>query len=240
MTEDLLLDFVLGLGNSYFEFLGCLRSEYLSVSGIGRLLSSISLNVIDESLWSSLSRRLALSVECSPVSQSRHAAQQFPFESSRPLNGILASLNRECGCNAHTAGTIAITASSNGYNQCHQVVDYDSKSYWHSNDVPNSWIRFDFKDRRICVSNYTIRTDTCQHLMKWSFDGSNDGISWTTLDQRDTQELKGAYVVKFFTCAPREYSDSFFRFIRLIQTGPSSDNQHFLMFSKLELFGTVL
>jgi hypothetical protein len=152
----------------------------------------------------------------------------------------MASLNRECGRNAHTAGLVAITASSIGGNQCHHVVDYDSASVWHSKNEPNSWIQFDFKDRRISVRNYTIRTYTGYHLVKWSFQGSDDGDTWTTLDQRDAQQWKGEHAVKSFACEPREHLDAFFRFIRLIQTGPDSNNSHYLEFSLLELFGAVV
>jgi hypothetical protein len=75
--------------------------------------------------------------------------------------------------------------------------------------------------------------------VKWSIEGSNDGASWRALDERETQELNGGNAVKSFPCARREHLNSFFRFIRLIQTGPNSDNQHYLKFALLELFGAL-
>jgi hypothetical protein len=45
--------------------------------------------------------------------------------------------------------------------------------------------------------------------VNWSIQGSDDGATWRTLDQRDTQELNGAHAVKSFGCEAGEHLDAF-------------------------------
>jgi hypothetical protein len=139
-------------------------------------------------------------------------------------------------------GIVSITASSTEENQCHQVVDYGWDSYWYSHDQPNSWIQFDFKDRRISVTNYTIKSDGQggYHLVEWSIEGSNDGNTWIPVDARHTEDLCGDFVVKSYACESRKSAPQFFRFIRLIQTGKNSSNSDYLLLGNLEFFGDVM
>jgi hypothetical protein len=244
LSEDSLLGFVLELGQGCFELLGCLHTEYLSPSAMSRLLESVSLEEVDTNLWKSLCRRLLLAVSV-PVDQftpTRFRVNEFPFDSSRQFDGIISHLTLECGENVHTHGIVLITASSNGSNACHQVVDYGWNNYWFSRSEPNSWIEFDFKDRRISPTHYTIKSggeSGCQ-LVNWSLDGSNDEISWTNLDRRSTKELVGKYIVKPYECKSVRGSTQFFRFIRLTQTSEDSSSNHYLLLANLEFFGKVI
>jgi hypothetical protein len=235
-SEDSLLNLILSPGGDYFDLLGCVRSEYLSVSGIDRLLNLISIEEVDGLLWSSLSRRLRSSVEPPSIPASRFHLKRFDLDSSRPFDGIIASLTRECGGNVHTQKVVSITASSNYSNQCYQVADYSWSSYWFSYSEANSWIQFDFKDRRISVTNYSIKSDGNggSHLQQWSIEGSNDFLSWILLDERNTHELNGNYVVKSYECESDQ--SSFFPFIRLTQTGTNSSNNNYLMRGNVEFF----
>jgi hypothetical protein len=188
-SEDSLLNSILELGRDYFGFLDSVRSEYLSVSGIDRLLNTISIEDVERELWSSLCRRLRLSVKPESIPESRFCLKKFNLDSSRPFDGIVSSLSRECGGNVHTQGVVSVTASSTASNQCHHVTDHDWNSYWFSCNSANSWIQFDFKDRRISVTNYSIKSDGSSgyNLVQWSLQGSNDGESWTVMDKRNTQ-----------------------------------------------------
>jgi hypothetical protein len=169
----------------------------------------------------------------------RNLGKDFPFDSSQPFKGIFSHLSSECGGNVHTNGIVSITASSNAYNFCHQVVDYDWSQHWYSNNEANSWIQFDFKDRQILPTHYTVKScnQGAHYLLKWSLDGSNDGTSWTNLDRRETNDLKGDRIVKCYACESTESSSHFFRFIRLIQTGENSSGYDHLMLTNLEFFG---
>jgi hypothetical protein len=240
-SEDSLLDFILTLGTDYFDLLGCLHCEYLSRSGMRRLLDSISRYDIDDELWVSLCRRLLLFVPSIQLPESRFYVKDFSFDSLQPFRGMISHLSSECGGNVHTNGIVSVTASSNHYNACHQVVDYDWTSYWNSRSEPNSWIQFDFKNRRILPTRYAIKSDneSGHHLLKWSVDGSNDGTMWTNLDRRETNDLNGNRTVKSYECQSLESSYPFFRFVRLIQTGKNSSGSDHLMLTNVEFFGKV-
>jgi hypothetical protein len=215
----------------------------LSVSGIDRLLNSISLSEVDEELWSSLCSRLRLPVQrrLDLIFPLHWRACRFPFESSRPFNGIISPLGRKSGGNVHTQGVILITASSPGNKLCTQVADYGWNSHRYSADEANSWIQFDFKNRRVLVTNYTVKSDanegTRHHLVQWSLDGSNDEESWSSLDRRKTDDLNGRSRVKSYACESVESQGRFFRFIRLTQTGSNSNGDNHLRLANLEFFG---
>jgi hypothetical protein len=119
-AEDSLLGFILDLGRDYFYLIGNVRSEYLSVSAIDRLLTEISRGEIENEIavegrlhvWSSLCRRLRLPVDPPSIPESRFHLKRFALGRSRPFDGILAWLSRVCGGNVHTQGIVSITASS--------------------------------------------------------------------------------------------------------------------------------
>jgi hypothetical protein len=182
-----------------------------------------------------------LVVPSDQLPESRFPEKDFPFDSSKPFKGIIAQLSSGCGGNVHTKGIASITASSTEYNACHQVVDYDWTGHWYSHNEQHSWIQFDFKNRRILPNHYTLKSDnqSAHHLLKWSLDGSNDGMSWTPLDRRETNDLNGNRLMKSYECRSVESSSPFFRFIRLIQTGKNSSAADYLMLTNVEFFGTM-
>jgi hypothetical protein len=240
-SEDSLLDFILELGHDYFDLLGSVSTEYLSVSGIDRLLDSISLEEVDCELWSSLCSRLRLRVQLSSVPTARLGARRFEFDPRRPFDGVFAQFTWECGGNVHTKGIISITASSHGMNDPHEVVDYNSSEYWTSRNEANSWLQFDFKSRRIALTNYSIKSKggSQSHLLEWSVEASNDATSWTVLDRRKTQDLNGNCLVSSYECESQRPPQLTFRFIRLIQTGPNSQGGNVMGLSIVEFFGVV-
>jgi hypothetical protein len=240
-SEDSLLDSIVEFGTDHFDLLGCLHTEYLSQTGMLRLLDSISREEMNDELWASLCHRLLLFVPSKKLPKSRFLGPEFALDSSAPFKGIIAHLTAECGGNVHSRGIVVITASSSARSACHQVVDYTWTDYWFTNGNANSWIQFDFKTRSISPSNYTIKSagNGSHHLVKWSLVGSNDGTTWIDLDRRETNELSGNYIVKSYECASVP-SSSFFRFIRLTQTGKNSSGQDNLMLANLELFGDMI
>jgi hypothetical protein len=239
-SEDSLVDLILELGDEYLDLLGFVRCEYLTVSGIDRVLNTISVDEIDARLWESLCRRLRLLVRVSSFPDDRFGIRVTELESSLPWDGIIAELTRECGGNPHIKGILSITASASERNQCYQIADYLWNDYWYSADEANSWIQFDFMTRGIAPSHYTLKSDSNSggHLVEWSLTGSNDG-SWEILDQRDTQALNGQSIVKSYACKATPSPSAFYRFIRRTQNGPNSQGFHRLRLGNLEFFGRV-
>lgn len=71
----------------------------------------------------------------------------------------------------------------------------------------------------------------------WVLEASNDGERWDELDNRYTSELDGKYIVKSYNCKLNR--STFYRLIRLRQTGKNTSDSNYLKLSQVEFFGKV-
>jgi hypothetical protein len=71
--------------------------------------------------------------------------------------------------------------------------------------------------------------------VEWTISGSNDGNSWTIVDNQKTQALNGQYITKLFECGDKSSVSSFYRYLRLTQTGKNSSGYDYLHLSNIEL-----
>ena len=156
-----------------------------------------------------------------------------------PLNGIIAQLTSEYGGNIHVKKVIECTASSYS-GSARNVVDLGTDSFFGSDMEPNQWIRYDFKDRRVSPTSYSIRSADHSFPKSWVFEVSNDGSegSWETVDCRnDNGDLASPHVTRNFTLSTVPHGD--FRFVRLRLTGKTHSGNNFLQITSLEVFGTL-
>ena len=124
-------------------------------------------------------------------------------------------------------------------NQCHGVVDYGWGSFWYSKDEPNSFIQFDFKSMRVCLSGYSLKSHyaNTQFFVSWVIEVSDDGSTWEAVDERNTRALVGPNRVKTYECSRQR--DKFVRFVRMRQTGKNSGSDDYLLLSQIEFFGKL-
>ena len=163
---------------------------------------------------------------------------KFNYDSSNPFSGIIAHLNQQAGGNVHQKGVVNITSSSGHRNRCYNLVDYGWNDYWKSQSSPNSWVMFDFKEKKVSLSSYSLKSDGSGkggHLLQWKLEGSNDGSSWTCLDSRNTLDLNGQYIVKNYSTNNHDSH----RYIRITQTGKNSGNSDKFCLYNIEFFGTL-
>lgn len=80
------------------------------------------------------------------------------------------------------------------------VVDYNNDNcYCTGNHDTNAWICFDFKNREIEISSYTIKSARTGHAKNWVIEVSNDGSNWTQIHEvTDCSELNGNSNIKTF------------------------------------------
>ena len=156
------------------------------------------------------------------------------------LDGVIAYLTRECGGNVHERRVVNVTVSSNGDN-ARNAVDLGTERYYGSRDERNSWICYDFKERRVVPTSYSVRS--CKwgpggaHLKSWVIEVSNDRSSWTEIDRRDNNDLNGYFLTENFEIS-RVPSEGI-RFFRLKQTGENHRGDNQLSVNSLEIFGTL-
>jgi len=105
---------------------------------------------------------------------------------------------------------------------------------------PGSWVKVDFLDNSVQPTHYTIRHysswDT-EALRSWRFQGSQDGVSWTTLKTHSNDTSLKTKGGSHTWALPA--SSVFYSLFRLLQTGPNSNNHHYLAISGFELYGTL-
>ena len=165
----------------------------------------------------------------------------FTYNSSSPFDGIISQLQRECNGNVHQKGVVNITSSGDWRNPCYNLVDYGWREYWYSTGQENSWVCFDFKEKKVCLSGYTLKSDgraPYAQFLNWTIHGSNDGSSWSdVLDSQDTAAVEGAnFMVRHFDC-PR--TDRSYRFIRIQMRGKNNCDNYYMGLSEVEFFGTL-
>lgn len=177
---------------------------------------------------------------------SQAPSQRNPVPNSdavkKQLNGIIAKLTRECGGNVNDNGRVLVTASSDTRDhKPANVVDLYGDTYFRSENVPNSWLRWEFKDPVALVA-YAMRSCVTlgrdfSHPRCWELQGSNDGTTWKLLDQRkENDDLNGNGLIARFQLDPAPTER--FRFIQLVQTGPNHANNDSLILTAVEMFET--
>ena len=138
-----------------------------------------------------------------PVVQER----DFVYDSSKPLEGIIAHLTRECHGNVHSKGVVNVTASSVHKNDMHwgpeNAVELGTDSAYASKNERDTWLCYDFLGRRVIPTSYSVRSYSGgvggSHLKSWVIEVSNDGYSWTQIDRRDNNnDLNNSFVTANF------------------------------------------
>ena len=125
------------------------------------------------------------------------------------------------------------------------AIDPNEKLEWCSNfnksknDRP--WLKIDFQKSSFIPSSYTIQSGCCIYstccckIYSWSFEGSNDNNTWTTL-HREEQNYKLDY------CTVQHYhfqNTQSFKYIRIIQDEPQPGCWYCMDIARLELFGKL-
>jgi hypothetical protein len=158
------------------------------------------------------------------------------------LDGIIAHLRKGAPGRRHLAEVNQmVRVSSKSVCKEHpewgpnNVIDLSprSDSHFESKATPGQWILWDFRDRRVCPTRYTIRT----HFLKsWVVEGSVDGSSWVEIDrQTDNRSFTHGCAAVSFDAS--RHTD--FRFIRLTQTAKNFYGSDDLVLWAVEFFGTL-
>jgi hypothetical protein len=95
------------------------------------------------------------------------------------------------------------------------------------------------------MSEYMLKAhgggDDGFHFHQWKIEGSNDELDWDIIDERNTDEMIPSWSTRTFKRCPSLQISSFYRYIRLMQTGPNSGcpNADYLMLCNIEFFGVL-
>jgi len=105
------------------------------------------------------------------------------------------------------------------------------------------WMPVDLKAARLVPNHYALRSDAhgSHKLRHWRLEASNDGQAWTILrahssdaSLRDEPMSVAAWPLDAEAVAGRS-----FRHFRIVQTGPNSSGDSYLMCAGIELYGVL-
>ncbi|KAK8871617.1 hypothetical protein M9Y10_007352 [Tritrichomonas musculus] len=248
--EDSLLEFVLELyskdENSY-ELFEYILFNNISEEMIEKFIDKFSIEYLNLGIWRSICQRL-LGKEKSGIDRYTEKAkiEKFGDDEGRQFEGIMNHLTVESGGNIHDNGTVEITANSFD-GSCHpkNLVDYKNDNYYQcgSNSKVLSSICFDFKDKAVNLSSYTMKSngnsDGANGPKSWVVEVSKDGKNWKEIDRRENNEsLKGKNLV--FTFKVQKQNHGFNRFVQLRQTSTAWDqSSNYIWFRALEFNGEL-
>ena len=160
------------------------------------------------------------------------------------FNGIFQYLSLNHSGNIHDNGIIMIDCQSLYNNSCTyhpKNLFENNNNLFESDNQPRQWVRVDFKEKRINLVGYSLRSCSNgvngHHFKNWKVCGSNDGLDWTKLDEhQNCSDLNNPYAEKYFQC----FSNfDYFKFIKIQFTGTSWDGRNYMKFTRLEFFGNL-
>lgn len=251
--EDDLLEFVMSFYEKdrrfsiLFEYV---LFENVSEEKLKRFVKEFYVDDINGKVWNAFCRHLFVSESNSRKDKEdkRYTDKSIEFNMSegKEFEGIMRHLTRETGSNIHDNGTIEITSNMiNGNDHPKNLVDYESENFYYpSGNSKGAFACFDFKDKLVQLSSYSIRSHNSspnsQQLKNWAIEVSQDGQTWIEIDRRENEEkLNGSKFTATFKISPE--NKEFYRFIRLIETGCCwySSTRYDGIFSMIEFFGKL-
>jgi hypothetical protein len=248
-TEDSLYKMIrseIERNSEFIELFSFVRFEFLSVELIGNFISwscehfEILEQFFTQSLWTAISCRLCLSVniKCPPE---RYHFENLHFvpQSSNPLSGIISYLTSKHEENVHDRGIVNVSGSTI-YRSCaaKNAVDLLSTSFFHSQNEPNQWLCYDFKDRKVRPTHYSVHAHSGNYYLRsWILEGSIDGSSWAELDHHtNDQTTNSNHPIGTFSIS----SDCKYQFLRVRQTGVNANGNHEIILYAMEIFGDLI
>jgi predicted nucleic acid-binding Zn-ribbon protein len=192
----------------------------------------------------------------SPPKPVTRAGKQFPpsmVKGSRweLPNGIISHLTKQCGGNVHQRGIVVVTGSealTSGDDYAPlNVVNFESGDAFitqgtePSDNIGHNWMCYDFKDRRVIPTHYTIRSHNDpkdkEHLKTWVVETSADGGIWRQIDSKtNNSDLNGFRNTRTFAVSASDPC----RFIRLVNKGRNHKGDFRLQVEAWEIFGTLI
>jgi len=162
---------------------------------------------------------------------------EFPFKSDL-FSGIFDGLSKKLGrILADSSDVVDVTASSDqGSSKGPKNVLKNDSSGWASQNLPNSWILFDFKERKVSIISYSMK-DFCM-IRSWKVEGSTDGSTFEIIDNKvdSTDFQNGGGREKNFPVQP---NNKYYRYIRMTSTIMTWHNYDVFALYRVEFFGFV-
>lgn len=256
-SEDSLFNFIKQLfeESSNFESIQLyeqIEFTQLSKNKFKEFINILNPSEITNNLWRKISDCFYVNKTHSfgKLSRYRYKTKQILFEGN-PFEGIINYLDKTYGGNVADNKTVVVTESSvddPNTEQSRNAVDLsNTKTYFGSKSRENSWLQYDFGERRVNPTHYSIRTRHYWdgwYLRNWVIEGSNTGNDndWEILDSRQNDESLNKPVDTHTYNISNElcHKDKCYKYLRIRVTGKNSNEAYHLILSALEYFGELI
>lgn len=234
-----------------FQMLLKSTDEEIIISGDKQEIFLTILSILgEENLNESLNQNTNPSIEA----QLRDVMNIFECEyEGDELSGIISCIRQMTGGNLNGRDIIKLSAggTEDPNFPLTNIVKYDKYNidrYFYNYMMPiknkDGWIEFDFLDRKVQITSYTIRTSQnyqyFMHPKSWKIIGSNDQVRWDLIDiQNDKQEMNGFTKQYRYTC--NRNNDQFYRYIRYVQLDSwgNATSKNYINLTCIEFFGSI-
>lgn len=226
--------------------------ENVELKSMKEFIQIFDMNDMTKPTWSSLSFRLGHEIlkDDFNIQNSKHKNSNKVIEIENKFNefdGILNYLQTHYDIKDEIDITYSTCRNGDPFN----LLQYDNKeNYFISDNFPNSWICFEFKNYKIIPTNYIIRSrnnENSNHLKSWIVEGSNDKNYWIKLDEQiNNCSLNGVSVVHSFSISYDENNQQPFKYLRIRQIGPTwfyfngTYSTHQLLMNSIEFYGKII
>ncbi|KAH0787006.1 F5/8 type C domain containing protein [Histomonas meleagridis] len=196
--------------------------------------------VRDERVNTNLVRHpiLKLMAKGTDVSKGEYEIIQCHYTKENPNFGIFAHLCAHCSGNPQDFNFINVTSNTIVQN----ILNPDFNNYWASPDIPNSWLCIDFKEFEIIPTGYVIKTLVSDvklpFLTSWRLEGSLDGHSFETLDEK--RNATASSEKRELPPTPINPSKNRYRFIRITHIDKNGYGNFCMYIRGIEFFGRII
>ena len=158
------------------------------------------------------------------------------YDGTSKLNGIVKKIRDS----SLVLGNLVSVSSSKVFSAYSPIYSLTEDDYPFTSGDENPYVTYNFIDKKLFLESYSLLTVILQNLEEhfprhWVIKGSNDNISWKTIDVRNTEVFKRRNQSEIFYCKkPGAYS-----YIKMMQTGLDSMNTSYLRIQQIEFFGTL-
>ena len=237
-SEDSLFEVITLLGPDYYFLFDYVEMQYLSVQNVAKLIENIDNCDIPfhTLLWKSICRRLVRELESN--SSFKNPREKRPINCE---NGVFRYIRENSNRKEYPSKEFDAFASSIYSGEIKNLFDQTKKTQLLTNNDDNTFVMIDFKDKKINLTKYYLSVPSSysgNRPKSWEIQGSNNNEEWEVLDKKQNcSNLSSDESYNTFTC--QNVNKQYYRYIRIANI-TNKDNNHSLVLSEIELYGSVI
>ena len=242
-NEEELFDIILNLyikSKKYSPLFSHIIFINLKAKSLQDFYQNFDINDMNKSIWDSIFCRLEQDISDKSLDKYKQSNQEFLENRylGKRHEHIIRHLSKQCHGNVHRKNVIRVTPSSKDKMHDVENIVEQNDSHFATKNESNSWVKFDFKERKVLLDSYTLISPEWEpndfHLKSWILEVSNDDQNYIEIDRHeDCNLLNGSLYRETFevSCSIPQ------RYIRLRQIGPNWCGFNNLVINSIEFSG---